>query len=69
MTPKLKNFSPKVPNHIKLSVDVEVRNDVYNGFRVFLENNFFFKIEKFDHTKETKTIQIFIQMLFSEALN
>ena len=35
-----KYFSPKVPNHIKLSVDV--RNDVYNRFQVFLENIFIF---------------------------
>jgi hypothetical protein len=35
-----RNFSPKVPNHIKLSV--EVRNDVYNGIRVFLEKKLFY---------------------------
>jgi hypothetical protein len=46
MTPKMtkndpkKIFSPKVPNHIKLSV--EVRNDVYNGFGVFLEKKLFY---------------------------
>ena len=37
-------FSPKSPksspNNIKLSV--EVRNDVYNGFRVFLEKKLFY---------------------------
>jgi hypothetical protein len=35
-----KFFSPKVPNHIKLSV--EVRNDVCNGIRVFLEKKLFY---------------------------
>jgi hypothetical protein len=35
--------SPKSsPNHIKLNV--EVRNDVYNGFRVFLEKKLFYFI-------------------------
>ena len=35
-----KFFSPKAPNHIKLSV--EVRNDAYNGIRVFLEKKLFY---------------------------
>ena len=45
MTPKMTKNDPKIsfsksPNHIKLSVDV--RNDVYNIFQVFLENIFIF---------------------------
>ena len=36
----LKYLFPKIPNHIKLSVNV--RNDVYNRFKVFLENIYFF---------------------------
>ena len=35
-----KYLSPKVPTHIKLSLDV--RNDVYNRFQVFLENIFIY---------------------------
>jgi hypothetical protein len=49
MTPKMtkndpkNNFSPKVPNHLQITqkLSVEVRNDVYNGFRVFLEKKLF----------------------------